>query len=1337
MIGVYMTSFCMCFFSLYIITDNPSEEKQSAVLNECRFVCEDAVNSQKLQQPTAHYLGEGFDMTQLSKAFAEDFTQELTSGGTVDTHVQSDQNNMFSSAVTPHTEKSRQVKPEAEFEQTKDDFINQQVVPGNPDDNYTSDNYIADISVDPANESTVVLPTFEVSRDSGCPTTFSDLDCTTTCKDIFAGFKTASNKTISISHEAKMRAKESLHEAIEDTFDDVIQNNQRTETCKPVSESTGTARSPVVQSNSSVLALNTCVSDAQSSPGLSSFKSFKQNISTFSSPQSFILNTCSKGNVADSDVVPQKAGTFLKENLEKDSDSLKRILDFRRGAGRHTVLDNNDTHKPGLDTNRHDSDKNCPLTASQKADVTELCNLFEEADSQYELTQFKPKRFASDSNPALKEWDPDILNGIDFDDSFNSDGVNGNHQIKTDDSRMSTSIHTSKERECVSVQIVDVDQCSTSREIRDEMSFTKTEHSLVEGMNSYFGDNCFGFKTGTGKVISISETSLDKAKNFFEEIDEKVLYNRKDNKADIDLLKPEQFREPTNTSECMNNQHIARLQLNEDQNAALVVNKKVAGDAETEQNCLDGKTDVVCFNSNSHFGFSTARGKQLKVSQTALVKARKLLNDVDGFEASEPQELIFHPSGRHAGSMSTSTLQKTKAVSWPESSININQSDSEKINQVSNVMDIPSSKPKNFIQKQKSGNDAKGIYTNICPPKTCQLLSVHGYGFQTASGKDVSVSAEALEKSKTVFKDCDENIACLEAPVIKRKDDKLDVEILKQTNGFTTTKGTFSKVMLEEANTVCKDSDLINGFCDEANERNDFFMKTCQGNRVQDCENSSLDQQPPPIEGCKQTAKECNKDLQDIFSKDASEIIPLNSKCGFATASGKEVSVSAESLQRAKDLLNDSIINDSRLAKQIVDNQTDTRSSGNHNGFSTAGGKKVTISTTALQRAKNLFKDCEEKSLTSEDLQHGLSTVSDKYVAVSEKDFIFEPKPKINCGQDGLLSKIVSCEFRSSSGEHKGFSTAGGKKVDVSAAALQRAKSLFNDCKDEGLTSEALQKRNQKGSNTANDKHATVSEKVLHEGKAADFVGSPFIHESKISSSDEHGGFCTAGGKKVAVSTSALQRAKSLFQDCDEKVLPETGRSHATSEDIGNENQNFGFSTASGKGVSISEVALEKASRLFRDCDTDTDNQPIETKSLKPHAQHAADSKSHQSSSSKQERCRDEESKSISHPTKVVLNKFAQLELHSLDLNSCTETQQEYFEQESLACTKALLADDDLNEPPGFVPSAKPSVDDQQTQGSVEQNRRKRQLDASSIEGTDYFSKCVDMFEATTSTNTL
>ncbi|XP_065136922.1 breast cancer type 2 susceptibility protein [Paramisgurnus dabryanus] len=1323
---------------------NPS---MSGDLNESSVVSEGAGHPQTLQQTTSHNLDEGIDMTQLSKAFAEDFTQELTLGELVDLQGQSNQNvSIVSSTITTHVQKTREVQPEAESEQ-KNDFIIPQVIQGDHDVSCA----LADVSMDSANESTVVLPTFEVSRDSGFPTTFSDLDGTVLCsnsKDVFSGFKTASNKTISISNEAIIKAKASLHEAIGDSFIDVTtQHNHKMDAV-----SIDTTRSPLEQSNSSKNAITTCVSDARSNPGLLSSKS----VSSCSSPQinESDYETGSKRIITVLDVGPQEPGTLLKENLEEDSDSSKQKQEFERVAEIQTVLDNNSTHKAELDTSREDADKNCPLTASQKADVTELCNLLEEADSQYEFTQFKPTKFVSDSHTTEKEWDPDILNGIDFDDSFNCDVVKGSLQIKTDASTTNSSIQTNKEIDRSPVQSVDADKlCSVSKEFRNGiLPVATTEDNSVDGINNYFSDtnqsHCFGFKTATVKVISVSATSLNKAKHFFEEHDEKVSYN-KNKKTDTEVQKPEEYREQAmvssaNTSDCMDKEYISPFHLNQDANAALQdpeVNENLAGDVGTKLNCLDGKTDVVCVYSDGCFGFSTASGKHLKVSETALEQASKLLNDVDSIEASDTKQLLFHTSGRHDDSMSTTNLQKTKAVSWRETSIKINQSDSEEINQVSNVPDISSIKCKNFFQEQKSGNDTEGIFTNICPPNSFQPLSGHGYGFQTASGKGVRVSAEALEKSKIIFKDCNENI---EPTIMEETNDKLDIEILKQTNGFTTASG--SKVVLKEAKAVYEDSALIHGFCDKAKKSLDVVMKTCQVDQVHYGENPPLDGQSPQEE-CEPKMKEFSKDFEN-------KSISLNSNFGFSTASGRKLSVSAEALQKAKNVLSDSAdvtpcTSSSRKSKQITDMQTNNSSSGKHEGFSTAAGNRVSISAIALQRARNLFKECEEESIAPENLQHqscrGFGNA--KGVIVSDPDLQSGQHQNSN-GSNGPMSK-VSFGCGTSSEEPKGFCTAGGKKVDISASALHRTKSLFKDCEEDRLTSDAPHNQSNKCFTTASGKHVAVSEKALYEVKAAGFVDSSISHNSSVNkvsceksvpsvtsgSSDEQGGFCTAGGKKVAISTSALQRAKSLFKDCEEEtlasevpVVPKTKSSRDTRDENLKLDQlnktDYGFSTASGKSVSISKVALEQANKLFRDCDAqqviDTDKQ---AKSSNTSNLQVVDSKSNQELPIILDGFKEEANKTTLHPmpTKVVPNELSQINLYSLDFKSCTETQQEYSEREAMACAKALLADEDLNEPPELMPVANicstksPSVHDLQTQGTVEENgKRKHQLDTSS-----------------------
>ncbi|XP_043115679.1 breast cancer type 2 susceptibility protein [Puntigrus tetrazona] len=1261
-----------------MLKENPSLV-ESSDLNESTVSSENAVKNhtepQDIKQlPTEiHDLDLGLDMTQLSKAFAEDFTQEIMPGALLDQTVQCDQNG--------------RVQHKAEVEEKN---------------KVGSDNDIsglADISVTSLNKSTVMLTTFEISHDSGCPSTFSDLDgATALCADIkefFPSFKTANNKAISIPDEAIIKAKVSLDEAAGNFLIDTLNGTtpihyQATETlCKPISGSANVNKSSTGQSIFSQHATRVCVSVA---PKNDSPKSLKISISSCSSPQSneSDYKTGSKRNITVLNVGFQTEN-LLKEKLVRGSDSSKCIhqnLDFKRSAERQTVFDISSTHKPtAVNSSRDGDEEKGTLTASQKADVTELCNLLEEENSQHEFTQFKPTNLGSDSHTAEKEWDPDILNGIDFDDSFSCDVVKRKHPVKTDTFSVNGSNH---------IQIEDAAKlsCTMSKktqyamvplsaaEDRSLLNMKTVPSCLIDNTSV----NCFGFKTAKGTAISISEKSLNNARYFFEEDDQKAIFNREVN-MDFQEVKPEHAKtEPSvNISDSLNTENKTYVQIKQDGNfscgvvngALKEIHKQLAGNEGTEQNCLGEKTDVVCVDFNSHFGFSTASGEKLKVSEKALLQARILLNDVDSLE-----ENAF---GKHDTSMSTTSL-KTKAVSCTNACMKISQPHLQET-EISDGVDNPSFESEKVFQEQKSSSDPKEVLAKVFISETLSNQSVEGYGFQTASGKGVSISAGALKKAEAIFKNCDENII-LESEKKEGTNDKLDVELkkldaeLKQVNLFTENCKSmrFSNVSLIDTNAVLRDTDLTD----------DLLLQP-----------SSVQQEEGQLKG-----------LQSEF-KHSSE---LYSNCAFSTASGKKVSISAGALQKAKDLLLESVENLSSAdgspnTTQVVDIQMETSCLRKHKGFSTAGGKLLSISASGLQMAKYLFRDCEE-SLSSEDLQHqGFSDVSKK------------PMTKVQAAFVGCIdvSSIHEHEMESSSGKNMGFSTAGGKKVTFSATALQRAKSLFKECEEESFVSGSLQNQGCKGFSSASGKDVTVSvNEALNEVRAA-FAGYDDIslHHGPENSSRNSIGFSTAGGKKVAISMSALQRAESLFKDCEEgnfsskEVQPQTKNSEI-SEDIVDGNLKFetlnkkkySFSTASGKDVSVSKVALEEASKLFRDCDaqfTVTDSQLLQS----DFSECCPQNKKRQTGT-------------ILHslPSKAPQNEPAQLDLHSLNFNSCTDTQQKYFEQEAMACTKALLADDDLNESASLAMTEdkkSPSVHDLQAQGSFTQNRRKRPFDARNV----------------------
>ncbi|CAL8349263.1 unnamed protein product [Arctogadus glacialis] len=221
-----------------------------------------------------------------------------------------------------------------------------------------------------------------------------------------------------------------------------------------------------------------------------------------------------------------------------------------------------------------------------------------------------------------------------------------------------------------------------------------------------------------------------------------------------------------------------------------------------------------------------------------------------------------------------------------------------------------------------------------------------------------------------------------------------------------------------------------------------------------------------------------------------------------------------------------------------------------HGGFSTASGKKVSVTGEALAKAQTLLNEC--------DLVEEVKLNIDASTARS----LPAPSPKEDCFKPGAIRRsalTAKCPCPSSSenvgpsvvdesGSARGFSTASGNMVSVSDKALTKARSLLN----ETLTD----KEKQQAALTGN-----------HQGQSP----NPIPLKPR-------GGFQTASGKGVAVSAAALQKAKAMMSDCDAPPKADhQGQSPKPSPG--------GFQTASGRGVTISAAALQKAKAMMSDCD--------------------------------------------------------------------------------------------------------------------------------------------------------
>ncbi|XP_051933622.1 uncharacterized protein LOC127608541 [Hippocampus zosterae] len=476
------------------------------------------------------------------------------------------------------------------------------------------------------------------------------------------------------------------------------------------------------------------------------------------------------------------------------------------------------------------------------------------------------------------------------------------------------------------------------------------------------------------------------------------------------------------------------------------------------------------------------------------------------------------------------------------------------------------------------------------------------------------------------------------------------------------------------------------------------------------------------------------------------------SGAGFSAASGSALPVSAA---KAKDFFQeDHEADPGAKMKPGGSSGVDCRAGG----FQTAGGKRVTVSSAALQRGKFLLDDCdsvedhpnddplERKSefltpsekpasfsarslfgdlgLTSDTRATGDGT-SDVRVSKNTPETRLGNKNAAPFGDDentrhykNLAKPAVSSSaICSSSPSGGGFSTAGGRSLSVSDEAMTRAKSLFNDFEGENQKlhrNASLPQAKRDGPQHAGLRTAEGGRSSI--GSAALKKSKSFFAESPESTSDAaraspagHWGFSTASGKKVLVSDCAAARAKSLL---DESVVDKDAgfrlskmANNPPSEQCGvgpSQISHCGFSAASGKPASFSTEALQKAKALFDDIGLSDGVQagargktfsvplvsgltPGPSACEREKKPAAADEMAHAEVVGGRGQ---EASAALGGGTIPMPEEAAIVNLESLDLSDCTETQQLFLAQEALDCTKALLQDESLAGPSMTLESA-------------------------------------------------
>uniref|UniRef100_A0A667XXS1 BRCA2 DNA repair associated n=1 Tax=Myripristis murdjan TaxID=586833 RepID=A0A667XXS1_9TELE len=813
----------------------------------------------------------------------------------------------------------------------------------------------------------------------------------------------------------------------------------------------------------------------------------------------------------------------------------------------------NSNHPPS--TSGKCGDLHCPLTASQKADVTELCSLLEEADSQFEFTQFRTakqnqhsKDNASLSQTADKDLDPDFLSGIDFDDSFSSDAEK--HVAKTMTPNKVTSISHCK-MDC------------TAPSIKSK---------------SMFG---VGFKTAGGNVLKVSNKYLSKARALFADLEEnpltisdtgdssdivtknteevqKLPHQQKNCEISVKANHQHNVDNSTDNGDFLHSKEDSKFTGNHDLNTQEriqvcfsdvpespfldrhVPDIRTAEHATKMSKLENNKMDT----SSCQSGFQMASGKGISVSAKAIQEASAFFKDCVAIDSED----CMSKHKKHITPVTGMVTAKKNISNFKGVKVNICD---ESVNGGTEFENVDA---QTFAERHKEDEQIlSGGYKNtlsltnsvsfngrpslIAKQSSSLLYSSskdaafsnngelsNAKGFCTPSGKKVSVSDDAVTKAKSLLSEChtfedrskhkqtaDLRAGCQTSPI---------PTLPPQNGGFQTASGkgvAVSAVALKKAQALLSEYD---GVEDE---------------------------------------KEVRPEVRPILPNNPNADPPPRNN-GFCTASGKKVSVSDDAMTKAKSLLNEYEGYEGRNQHQhAADSRAGCQTSSvpallpQNGGFQTASGKGVAISTMALKKAQALLSEYD-------------GVEDEKEVRPIPNNPICDPPPKDN-----------------------GFCTASGKKVTVSDDAMTKAKSLLNEAS-------SLQNG---GFQTASGKGVAVSAMALKKAKAllSDYDGvenekellpmnpNTPIHEPL----PRNGGFSAASGKPVAFSAKALQKAEALFSDINSTTetpaVSDTWNTDSNHEDASKiaEKIHCTFTTARGTKVNVSEKNLLKAKNLLNE----------------------------------------------------------------------------------------------------------------------------------------------------------
>ncbi|XP_069061663.1 breast cancer type 2 susceptibility protein isoform X1 [Pleurodeles waltl] len=762
---------------------------------------------------------------------------------------------------------------------------------------------------------------------------------------------------------------------------------------------------------------------------------------------------------------------------------------------------------------------------------------------------------------------------------------------------------------------------------------------LVKEVNEITSCVPGGFQTAGGRNILVSKKSLDKAHIIFQEecsgpllvaepLVENVMHRR-----DTDLNK---------TASLLQNSAVQKTEFSDSKNTVIII---------------DPCTSSIKLPEGSMKGFHTVSGKKLIVPDASLDNIKHICLEETSLVDMEDE--VTTSSNKMEKSDPLVGIDEILERSLPEkycldASFKCNESRKQPaymkyVSTIEQNIDDPTKEP-----SQRDFYETNSLDVEVSNPlvsrsensdihhiaKSAMHLTDSSLGFCSKQGKPIHFSESAIQTGKDLFvksdfagiaqNDISKNVlgVALNTSITVPKVQDVLVEYPANITALNTRKYEFNKIMNVSEITENLDSKQVYDFnnCNDSSsnadsvkaeystilqeqkmktiiigdESNTNSKDTCQAKLWFDenIENNCLD--TPNLTNGDSFLEINVKERESIISSGESKIKSLKG-IAFTTAAGKKVSVSDDSLKKAKQLFQDVCksdefilpnINSMSLVTQaeapvpcsksaadaaqsfMLPNSLPSKDKRNKKSnecpFSVNKGKEDCVQEKGLKRVTMTFSDMKtENSLQTYGFQSADNSVSNRYDKLTSKvDFV----PSDNTIQKTGL-----------------FSTASGKPVQLSEKSLNKAKQLFLEIES---------------SSPVNDKDMLSLKPLCEEGSTMYAEKDSELNINNMPVEEHHSRssircpFSTAKGKQVCVQETSLKHVRVTFADTgtDNKLhtygvqavesYVSKGLDKSTYKvDTALEQPGF-FSTASGKPVQLSEDYLKKARQLFSEIES-------------------------------------------------------------------------------------------------------------------------------------------------------